>query len=359
MSGTASRVWSVRLLVAGAVSAGTPVTGFEIRASRYERCDTAEIALAVDQTALGGATPWFAAETASGLDISVQVLRADRPGASWVTLFRGVADAVVWRPEDGRAVVACRDYLSRLLDLRVQEAWLNFTAPELVAAMASAAGLGASVDFGAAAGMTGQFWQIEHKRMAVLAQHRFQTAFDLAFFLAREACCDLYADGTVLTASPMLAPDDGTAVVHDLSGLAMAHDVRRDLTATQGLVVHVASWDGRQRSRSEIFYDGSGFSATAPGSGLVHSFRVPGRRLDEVKSIARWKYARIAAHRLEARVRIPGNEALRPRHFARGVVSGVSAFPGILAVDEVVSRMKPEEGFVQEVVLRDRMGGLA
>lgn len=355
MSGAAG--WAVRLLVNGVEPLGTPVLRFAVRASRYACCDTAEIDLAVDRSALGGSDVWFDGRTVARIDLQLQVRRGDD---AWTTLFHGLADEVEWQPEAYRATLLCRDYLSLLLDARVQEAWLNRTGAELVSALVEGVGLRADIAFGdGASGMTGQFWQIEHKRFSALAQHRFQTAFDLAFFVAREANADLYADGQTIVGRPVFLATDVDAVVHDVARAMLARTCRRDLTMDNGVVVHVASWDSRQRSRTEIYYDGRDFSTVAPsGSGPVHHFRVPGRRLDDVKAIALGKYHRIAAHRGDIWLRIPGRVALRPRHFlASG--SGGAGWPAALSVDEVISSGSVTGGFVQEVVLRDRSVGRA
>lgn len=354
---TEARGWAARLLVAGQEVSQTPVIEFVVHATRYARCDTAEISLAVDRLALGGVAPWFDRQDVSGVDVRLQLRRTDTGAGVWETVFHGVAGGVSWQPEEARLVLTCRDYLSALVDLRIRDSWLNRTGAELVQAMAVAAGLSADIDFGTATAMAGQFWQIEHKRTALTGQHRFQTAFDLAFRMAQDAGCDLYTNGTVLTARPVLASDAAAAVVHDVSGGVMSRHLWRDLAAVRGVVVHVSSWDSRQRHRTNLYYDGSAFSTTAPETGVVHSFRVPGRRLDAVRSIARGKYARIVAHGTEARLRIPGRPGLMPRHFVTGAVDGASQWPTVLAVDEVVTRASVRGGVVQDLVLRDRIGG--
>jgi hypothetical protein len=351
---TASRQFAARLLLAGAEPTAGRIVSFDIDSTRYGRCDTAEIVLAIDTTKLAGGAAWF--ETLSGDDADIVLQLCDRSArsTSWTTIFHGIVDHVAWAPDDGRLTLECRDYMARLVDMRLQSAWLNLTGAELIAAVVASAFLDASVSMPAT--MTGQFWQIEHKRSAVFAQHRFQTAFDLASFVAREANCDLYADSKTIVCMPIKDSSDSAAAVIDLSGLTVARSLSRDCQLAQGVVVHVASWDSRQRVATQIYYDGRDYSSQAPsGAGVVHSFRVPGRRLDEVRSIALGKYNRIAAHEVSAHVRLPGQVGFGPRQFVRGVASS-GTWAGVLSVDAVRSRFSIEHGFVQDATVRSRSG---
>lgn len=353
-----ARIWDVRLLVDGEVPCGTPVIAFKVSASRYAECDTAELHLAVDRQALQGVCPWFDPVVPTRMDVQLQLLRRDIGGASWQTIFQGIADYVVWSPDKYRVIVECRDYLSLLLDARVQEAWLNCRAAELIERVVAMVGLSSDVDLGnagsVATGMTGQFWQVEHKRGSALAQHRFQTAFDIAFFLAREANCDLFARGKTIVARPILSSDDENALIHEKTVGALTALLHRDLAAPDGIIVHLASWDSRQRSRTETFFDGFTFSSEPPAKGLMHSFRVPGRRLDDLQTIARGKYMRIMAQQRHVRLRLPGCTDIRPRSFMRLSKGAGTTWPDIMGIDSVVSQMSSAEGFVQDIIFSER-----
>ncbi len=356
------RIWDTRILVNGTVFPETPVTRFRIEASRFERCDAAEIHLAVDRNILGDKRPWFDPEQDVRLDIQLQMRQQGVDDQAWQKLFHGVVGHVVWHPDEASVVLECRDYLSFLLDLRVQQSWLNQTPEEILTSLIEAVGLTPDIAFvrdgDAQSGMTGQFWQIEHKRLAAFAQHRFQTAFDLGFFLAREAGCDLYASGKRIVCHPVIRKNDENTVIHEADENFITRIFRRNLAATENIVVHVASWDSRQRSRSEIFYDGVDFSSTAPSdTGTIHSFRVPGRRMDDIKAVARGKYARIAAHRLDVSMTMPGRVGIQPRQFLR-LRDERHSWSGALSIDAVISSCSVEAGFLQDFVLRDRSLGL-
>lgn len=354
-----ARAWDIRLLVDGEVPLGTPVMAFKVSTSRYAECDTAEMHLAVDRLALQGVRPWFDSMVSTRPDVQLQLLRRDIKGASWQTIFHGIADYVIWSPDNYRVTIECRDYLSLLLDARVQDAWLNCRASELIERVVATSGLSSDIDLGStdspATGMTGQFWQVEHKRGSALAQHRFQTAFDIAFFLAREANCDLFASGKTIVARPILSSDDQNAIIHENSTGALTTLLYRDLAAPDGVVVHFASWDSRQRSRTETFFDGHTFSSERPVKGLIHSFRVPGRRLDDLQVMARGKYMRIVAQQRHVHLRLPGCPDIRPRSFMKLPENAVTAWPDIMGIDRVVSQVSPTEGFIQDIVFSERL----
>lgn len=84
------RIWDTRILVNGTVFPETPVTCFRIEASRFERCDAAEIHLAVDRNILGDKRPWFDPEQDVRLDIQLQMRQQE-----W-TIKRGRNCFMVW-----------------------------------------------------------------------------------------------------------------------------------------------------------------------------------------------------------------------------------------------------------------------
>ncbi|MDT8871937.1 hypothetical protein RAA17_14395 [Komagataeibacter rhaeticus] len=137
-------------------------------------------------------------------DIQLQMRDAARDGSQWTTLFQGIVDHVEWSPAETSVHIQCRDYLARLLDMRVLDGWMNMTGADLARAVITAAGLTPDVTMDTA--MVGQFWQVEHKRTAATSHGRFQTAFDLVSALAIQAGCDLYASGTTIICAPPPPP---------------------------------------------------------------------------------------------------------------------------------------------------------
>ncbi|GBQ15384.1 phage late control D family protein [Komagataeibacter rhaeticus] len=356
-----------RLLVNGTERTETGLEAFTLTRTRYSRADTLEMTLAVDR-AQAASGLWFdvpapaAGSVLPDTDIQLQMRDAARDGSQWTTLFQGIVDHVEWSPAETSVHIQCRDYLARLLDMRVLDGWMNMTGADLARAVITAAGLTPDVTMDTA--MVGQFWQVEHKRTAATSHGRFQTAFDLVSALAIQAGCDLYASGTTIICAP--PPTAGTANTHvldyadtgPLSPISMGASglrLTRDYQIDRGVVVHVMSWDSRQRTKVAYYWSAAGGSATAPATsgGSVHSFSLPGARLDGLEQYARQKYSQIVAHARTITGTMPGCATLAPRQFMQ--VSGTgTTWDGTLDVDSVTSSFSWQGGFSQQVTLRRR-----
>ncbi|KFL87870.1 hypothetical protein AmDm5_1872 [Acetobacter malorum] len=277
-------------------------------------------------------------------------------------MFQGIVDAVTYQPTQAALNVECRDYLSKLIDMRVLGSWMNMTGPEIVKAMAAKAGLAADVSI--TGGMQGQFRQTEHKRHSGVSNNRFRTAFDLARYIANSSQADLYVDGKTLICKPMLSPSLSGAVVHALQYVDTGSNIpirssvsdlslRRDYQIAKGVMVHVLSWDSRQRTKVEWYFGPDGGSARkAADVGNLHSFQFPGLRMDEVQAKAEQLYHEIVAHERVISYEAPGMINLEPRHFMR-LAGTNSTWDGTHAVDSVVSAYSGA-GFRQSVTLRNR-----
>ncbi|EHH67014.1 hypothetical protein GMO_26340 [Gluconobacter morbifer G707] len=186
---------------------------FEIDSNRYQACDAAFVRFAVRPVADVTERRWFEESCPTRKWLVVQMRDREAEETDWQILFEGFVDHLQYSPEQGFLDVECRDALAALMDLRVRDGWLNHTVSDLLLVMAGAAGLSADISLpdDQASWMSGQFWQVEYRRSALLSQHRFQTAADLAFTLA--------------------------------------------------------SWDSRQRSGTHAYYDGVHFSQDAPAEG--------------------------------------------------------------------------------------------
>ena len=351
-----ARQIEVRILWDGIENPDLALKNFELDSNRYESCDTAVLTFAKKRQSVRQALFWFEQGELSSPWISVEIRELKISSAPWTVLFQGRVDHIRSIDEHSLVEMECRDALAALIDLRVQNSWLNHTGSDLLQDIAKSAALETRISLpdDGSDHMMGQFWQIEHKRGALLSQHRFQTAADLAFTVARDALCDLYADGRTLVCQPFRVNAE-TAEIIDVRNAVFETDIARDLQLLSGIVVHMASWDSRQRSSTHVYYDGKTFFQDAPpGVMALHSFRVPGRRLEDLRRLARGKYERISAHAMSARISMPGIIGLRPRQFIK-----ISLGPTeqTLGVDQVVSRFSVNDGFIQHVVLRNRGSG--
>ncbi|GAB6853068.1 hypothetical protein [Asaia astilbis] len=353
----AMRSWQARILIDGEGKDGLYLSGFFLESTRYERCDTARIQVVVQDKAVLASE----IEGRTGFDrpdVILQVRLSQSSADSWTIVFRGVLDAVTRGAEPSLFVLECRDYLAFLLDTRLASSWSNQTALELVQKAVEHAGLqfesgGAPFD-AEASRYCGQFWQLEHRRLATTTRHRYQTAFDIAFSLARDHGYECHASGKSICIHEPHAVGEGNTRVFTPHGVSL-QSFRHDLGLAENVVVGVQSWDSRQRARSEIFYDGQDFSTRPPGAGAaLYTFRVPGQRLDDIRRLAKGKYCRIVSHASEVTLSLPAMLGLAPRHFMK--VDEV--LPGgrtVFSVDAVRHSFDLAHGYRQEVTLRDRV----
>lgn len=367
--GTTWRQIRARLLVNGSERPETRLESFTYERTRYSRCDTLELTLAVDRALLAKqTTKWFDATTTGSaippdITVNLQMRDEEHEGAQWATVFTGIVDRVQWMPTGTRIEIECRDMMAKLMDLRVQSAWLNHTAPEIVKAAIAAAGLTPNVTFSGT--MSGQFWQVEHKRTSAIAHHRFQTAYDLARFIADSYGCDLYADGSTINCVTPVSADDG--VVHRLLYQDAATDtpiathaigllLERDYVLAKNVMVHVMSWDSRQRTAAQTWFSADGHSRTqSENGGTLYTYRFPGLRQDEVEKRAEALYNQIVAHDRRVTAQMPGIITLAPRHYMRlGGTHSSWDLSEPYAVDAVAGSFSLDGGFTQDVTLRNR-----
>lgn len=366
------RIWRApraRLLVNGAERPETGLEDFTLTRTRYSRADTLDLTLALDRTKIPANGLWFDLSAPSGgaalpdIDITLQMRDEAQPGAQWATMFQGIVDHVELSPAETSVHIQCRDYLAKLLDMRVLSGWMNMTGADVVKAMITAAGLTPNVTM--TDGMVGQFWQVEHKVKSASSHSRFQTAFDLASYLANMTGCDLYADGKTIVCAPYPAATQANTHTLDYSDTGPLNPIQmgaaglhftRDYQIAKGVIVHVTAWDSRQRNRVEYYWSVEGGSTKmAERNGNLHSFTLPGARLDQVQQYAQQKYNQIVAHERTITGQIPGRITLAPRQFMRITGTGTT-WDGTLDVDAVTSRFSWSGGFSQQITLRTRDG---
>ena len=358
-----------RVLVNGVEPTGYYPTSISISRSRYASCDTVNVEFSIDRGAVKPSNYWFdlaspaAGSTLADIPIIIEMRDKEVSGDQWTRMFEGIVDHVSFDPGNTTLQIMGRDNLAKLMDLRVMDGWLNKTGPELVKTMIETAGLTANVTL--PGGYEGQYWQIEHKRQSSAAQHRFQTAYDLARYIANGSNCDLYADGQTIVCAPYPKSSDSSAVIHQLpytdagDGTPVQANVRsimleRDYQIAKGVEVHCISWDSKQRIKAEVYFSATGGSKKkALDNGTLHSFRFPGLKQDMLLAKAQMLYKQIVAHERTVALSIPGMLTLAPRQFFRLHGTGTT-WDGTIDVDAVQTDFTTGGSFVQNVTLRNR-----
>ncbi|XQZ98804.1 hypothetical protein ACOZ4Y_02420 [Komagataeibacter rhaeticus] len=127
---------------------------------------------------------------------------------------------------------------------------------------------------------------------------RFQTAFDLASYLANhDGVRSVCRTGKPSSAHRIRLQRSANTHTLDYSRYRTAQPdpawapsglhFTRDYQIAKGVVVHVTAWDSRQRSRVEYYWSVEGGSTKkAEKNGNLHSFTLPGARLDQVQQYA-------------------------------------------------------------------------
>lgn len=363
-----------RILVNGSERKDAFMSQFTVNRTRYSQADTCSISFALDRQEMqNSGAKWFdppAPDKGNQPDVTIEIQMRDEidSNAVWESVFYGTISKVSWNPTQSALNVSCRDIIGKLMDTRVQSSWLNKKADEIMRLAISAAGLSYRVNVNGV--MSGQYWQLEHKRQALTNHSRYQTAYDLVRFLADDFECDLYADRNIIVCEPRKKPTDDEAKVYSL----LYHDngadypievnalnltLERDYTISKNVMVHVISWDSRQRIKAETYFSADGHSKKlAENSGTLYPFRYPNLKQDQIERIAETKYRQIVAHNRVVRATIPGRFNLTPRTFMRLVHTGSSwdnDSNDAYAVDEVNTSFSATQGYTQSITLRNRL----
>ncbi|MCQ8279854.1 hypothetical protein NFI95_15525 [Acetobacteraceae bacterium KSS8] len=356
-----------RILIGGVQQAGTSLKSFRCERSRYGRGDTFSADLALTA---GGAIWYDPKEDQNGeiADIDVQIQMgfladgAPEGSCAWTTVFQGIIDTLgPIEPHRAMASISGRDYLAKLRDLAVAEAYLNHTATEILQSLITAAGLTPDVQM--PTGLDGAFYQIEHKRLALIGNHRFSSGFDLARFLVNAANCDMWAHGKTVRVRPRGSSTKSTTLTYVPPGaLSYAKmpvtnlSLERDLLIGKGVVVQVSTRDVRQRATHTWYWSAKGASRTAPSTAnaQVYAFSPPGLTDDAAKAYAQARYNEIVAHGRTVAITMPGDLSLGPRQSVQLVGTGTS-WDQTYSIDALERSLSMESGFTQTLTLRNRL----
>ena len=336
-----------RLVVSGSVISGCQ--SLEISTSNLGQAGSFFVQVADDTRTREAGEQWSEGDV---IDLSVQVgfIPAGLPESAvdWQELISGRVDRIRLDPVTGTITLEGRDYAARLLDLPVTENFLNCTSSDVATQLAQRCGLSASVD--QTSSIIGQYYQIEHARVALSRFSRFSTAWDLLSNLAQIEGFDLWVQGsnlffrssssnlnTVHTISFQPSSQTSASPFLNVSSLAL----ERSLALAGGVPVSVLSWNSRQRRRVSAQSDGSSTASSAP----INVVR-PNLLQDTAQMLANGIYGQTSGHERRLIATMPGDLTLSPRDGIR--LTGVgSSWDGNYRVDSVDREMTLAGGFVQ------------
>ena len=341
-----------RLVVSGSQISGCHTV--EISTSNLAQAGSFFIQVANNTAAYTSLSPWFGAET---LDVSIQMgfLPSSQPeGAlAWQEMMAGRVDHMRLDPVGGTLTLDGRDHAARLIDLAVTENFLNNTSSEVAQQLAGRCDLSAVVD--GTSTLIGQYYQIEHARIALKRFSRFATAWDLLTSLAQLEGFDIWVEGTnlhfqaaTLRGSIVHRIDLGAASPNlgspslNVSSLL----VERSLVLGKGLPVAVTSWNSRQRMRVSATA-GAVSGSTQTSISVVR----PNLLQDTAQILADGVFAETFGHQRTLTATMAGDLDMRPRDAVE--VSGVGAgWDGLYSIDAIEREMTLVGGFLQRITAK-------
>lgn len=290
------------------------------------------------------------------LDVAVDLglLPADAAEGdlTWVRTITGTADRIQLDQVSGQVSLSGRDYASRLLDLPVQEGYLNSTSSDLATRLAQLCDLTADVD--PTQRLIGQYYQIQHTKTAFGGFSRHGNGWDLLAELAELEAYDLWIDGTTLH---FKRPVVGDGTIHDVTYTAAAMgsasprltisnlSMDRSFGLSGSLQVNVSSWNSRQRRQVTASYPADDEGA--------RRFLVlkPNLLPDDAAALAKTTYARLRSHQRVISGTMAGelNLTIRDRLRVTGTGTGWDC---VYTIDRIEREMSLANGFVQHVVGR-------
>lgn len=287
------------------------------------------------------------------IDYGFLPIGASEGQLNWVRMVTGTVDRIGVDPVSGLVSLDGRDNASRLIDLPLQDGYLNKTSSEVAQSLASRCGLESDVD--QTSGLVGQYYQIQHARSALASASRYGNGWDLLAELADLEGYDLWVDQTTLYFKETVSvAGDIFDVTYDAPGLASASagltishlSMERAFGLAGPIQVAVSSWNSRQRRQ---------VTASYPSAGTAESRRFqvvkPNLLADEAETLAKNTYGRLRAHERVISATMAGELALTPRSRLR--LSGTNTgWDQIYTIDRIEREMSLESGFTQHLTAR-------
>jgi phage protein D len=362
MSGTwpttpqAARCPRWRVLLSGTTLTGCLSVSVHKTNHRKPSTFSATFALDADPDEVG---VWFDAEPPISVEIQAGLLPPGAPEGqvAWQSLFVGEIEDIHLDPVRGTIEATGRDLMGRLIDARIEQAYPNNTASEVVTILAGQYGLTADVD--ATTERVGAYYQIEHDAIAKGAFSKATSPNDLILFLARCEGFDYWVDGTVLhfkaavdlaTATPLqLVYSPRSASVPFPQIPVVEIKPHRSCVMDKGVKVTVKSWMPKDKKSHEQSYPPG-----AKKDAHEYVYIRAGWSPDRAMTFAQAAYADIVRHQRTVDIALPGEFDLTPRS-----VVTLSGLPGTsfnipFFVDEMTMEFSMDDGFRKSVVLKNQ-----
>ena len=272
---------------------------------------------------------------------------------SWVRMIAGSADRIRLDPVSGLVSLEGRDYSARLIDLPLQESYLNSTSSELVQKLAQLCNL--SIDVDPTTQLVGQYYQVQHTKSAFGGFSRHANCWDLLAELAELESYDLWVNGTTLH---FKQPVVGNSNLYDVTYTPVTTNaasprltiadlsMERSFGLSGALQVNISSWNSRQRCKVSGSYP-----VQSNGEARQFFLLKPNLLPDEALALAQSTYLRLCAHHRIITGTMAGELNLTTRDRLR--ISGTgTGWDCIYTIDRIEREMSLANGFVQHIIGR-------
>lgn len=277
----------------------------------------------------------------------------------WTSMVSGVVDRVSLDPVSSLVVLDGRDNAARLIDLPLEDAYLNKTGAEVARDLASRCGLVADVDD--TAGLVGQYYQIQHSKTVFGAYSRHANGWDLLSELAEIENYELWVDGRTLhfkrpsqAAQPLMVRFSPGRSGGSFPVLGVGNLVLDRTTGLSGPVqVRIDSWNSRQKQKIT-----SSYPASVSGDVRLYTILKPNLQAEQADALARATYLQLRARKRTLTATMAGELTLTPRRMLQVTGTG-TGWDTVYVVDRIVRHMGLERGFSQlisAVTLEDESG---
>lgn len=348
----------MRVMLNGVAIAGCRAT--EIASGRSAQAASFRVKLVASDVARHLGTGWVdQSQITVTIDYSVSLTWDRGSTPEWVRMITGTADRIVMDQVSGEVTLHGRDHAARLIDLPLQEGFLNKTSSDVAVGLAEQVQLTSNVDV--TTGLIGQYFQIQHTRSVLASSSRYNNAWDLLVELADLENFELWVDGTTLYfKQPSMTDQNVLEVTYAIPGFAPSSSsltisslsLERSLGLGTPSQIEVASWNSRQRRQVTASYP----SAV---DGTVRKFQLikPNLLPDEAEALAKNTYTRLRAHERVLTATMAGELVLTPQHRIRLTGTG-TAWDQTYTIDRIEREMSLEGGFLEHLTARADTQGI-
>ena len=265
--------------------------------------------------------------------VEVRAVTSDTYGPRYQGLITGMADSIHIDPVRGTVAVEGRDLSASMIDAYRQQDFVNQTASEIVATIASYHGLQTQVV--PTIGNIGRYYTDGYTKVSLGQFSRFRSDWDLVVHLARQNDYDIFVEDRTLYFQP-----SGISLAVPLPvSLRDLHSIRiqRTLGIINAVAARVQSWSSQ--NMTAYHSDNAGGSAisgdqTASASTLPFLFSASNYTAQQVEDAAERYVAELTRLGTVLNLDMPWDLSFGPRCTCLLMDTG-SAFDTVYRVDSV------------------------